>query len=318
MYNNFCEKGIVLKIVICLSTYNGANYLNELLSSIEKTSLPLSQIELLVRDDGSTDASYEILQNFIQDSALHIKILEDRTNLGVKKSFELLMNQAIEMNAQYIMFCDQDDVWYSDKIEKTLSKMEELEGGYTDFPFLAHGNMNIVNEKLDILATSFLKYQHIDSNKKDLSYFIVDNNITGCTMMINRVLAEKVQTIPNEAIMHDWWIAMVASAFGKIAYVDEPLMLYRQHSSNDTGAKRYGFKYFIKKLFEKPSFEKYIQQSQAFLSLYGDDLDKNSKSMLKEFSKFSTLGKWAKIKILFKYKIWKNGFMRNLGLIFFA
>lgn len=305
-------------IAICLSLYNGAHFLKEQLMSIEQQSIDIAHIVLLVRDDGSMDTSYEIIKDFMQNTSLHVKLLEDRTNLGIKKSFELLMNEAVMMNVQYIMFCDQDDVWYRDKIEKTLSKMKELENKSPDSPILVHSDINIVNEKLDILATSFWKYQHIDSNKKDLSYFIVDNNITGCAMMINHTLAKKIKTIPLEAIMHDWWTAMVASAFGKIAHVDEPLMLYRQHSSNDTGAKRYGFKYFMKKLFEKPSFEKYIQQSQAFLSLYGDDLDKNSKSMLEEFSKFSTLGKWAKIKILFKYKIWKNGVMRNLGLIFFA
>lgn len=305
-------------LVICLSTYNGAYFLKEQLQSIEQQSFDLSQVSLLVRDDGSIDKSYAILQNFAQNTSLHVKILEDRTNFGIKKSFVLLMNYALELNAQHIMFCDQDDVWFSHKIAKTYTKMQRIENDYPNLPLLVHSNLSVADSELHIIANSLWKHQNINPNKIGCHNFVVYNNITGCSMMINRVLAEKVQTIPNEAIMHDWWIAMVASAFGKIAYVDEPLMLYRQHSSNDTGAKRYGFKYFIKKLFEKPSFEKYIQQSQAFLSLYGDDLDKNSKSMLEEFSKFSTLDKWAKIKILFKYKIWKNGVIRNLGLIFFA
>lgn len=299
------------KIIILLSTYNGEKYIKAQLDSLFSQSY--KNIDIYVRDDGSSDATTTILKSY------DVKLIDTKKNLGAKQSFSQLLNYALNENQDdYIMFCDQDDVWYSDKIEKTLSKMKELENKSPDSPILVHSDINIVNEKLDILATSFWKYQHIDSNKEDLSYFIVDNNITGCAMMINHTLAKKIKTIPHEAIMHDWWIAMVASAFGKIAYVDEPLMLYRQHSSNDTGAKRYGCRYFIKKLFEKPSLDKYIQQSQAFLSLYGNDLDKNSTSMLEEFSKFPTLGKWAKIKILFKYKIWKNGVIRNLGLIFFA
>jgi glycosyltransferase involved in cell wall biosynthesis len=312
-------------IVICLSLYNGALFLKEQLKSIEEQSFDLSRIVLLVRDDGSTDSSYEILQYFMQHSSLHVKILEDRTNFGVKKSFELLMNEAVMMNVQYIMFCDQDDVWYNDKIEKTLSKMKELENESTDLHLLVHSDLTVVNENLNVIASSFWSYQHINPSKDSLNRLLLHNVVTGCTMMINRALAEKVKTIPDEAIMHDWWIALVASIFGKIAYIDEPLMLYRQHGKNDTGAKKYGSYYVCNRLFMKfytkkhtSQLDKYILQSNKFLEIYHNDLDDKNKTMLQAFQQFSTLNKLQKVGVLFKYKLWKNGFIRNLGLIFFA
>lgn len=306
-------------IAICLSTYNGAKFLFEQLQSIENQSQDFFQIVLIVRDDGSTDASLVILQDFINKTSLHVILLDSRINFGPKKSFELLMSKALELDAKYIMFCDQDDVWYKDKIEKTYQKMQDVECSYgQDISILVHSDIIVASEKLQIIAPSFWKYQNINPNNKQLSNFMITNNTTGCSMMINRALAEKTRNIPKEAIMHDWWIAMVASAFGKIAYIAEPLMLYRQHVSNDTGAKQYSLKYFIKKLFEKPSLGKYISQSKAFLNLYGDDLEESQKEMLQKFSSFATLSKWKKIKMLFQYNIWKNGFVRNLGLILFA
>lgn len=300
------------KIAILLSTYNGSKYLKNQLDSLMAQTY--KDFEIIVRDDGSSDNTIDIL------TAYNMKILEENHNLGAKRSFSELLSYAIKHNeAQYFMFCDQDDVWNKDKIEKTYHKMKELEKIYSkNMPLLVHSDLKVVDNKIEVISQSFWKYQSIDPNKQKLSDFIVNNNITGCTMMINRSLAKKVKTIPKEAIMHDWWVAMVVSTFGKIDYLNESLILYRQHGSNDTGAKEYGFQYFVRKFFEKPSFEKYILQSQAFLTQYGHELDVNNKKMLEEFSLFDNLSKWGKVKMLFKYKIWKNGFMRNLGLILFA
>jgi len=304
-------------VAICLSLYNGDSFLKEQLNSIEQQSGNIPHIILLVRDDGSTDTSYELVKEFIQNTSLHVELLDDRTKLGVKKSFEFLMNKAVAMNAQYIMFCDQDDVWYSDKIQKTLNKMKELEKESISLPLLVHSDITVVNEKLDIRATSFWEYQHINPARDKLHYLVLHNVVTGCTMMINHVLAKKIKTIPPEAIMHDWWIAMVASTFGKVGYIDKPLMLYRQHEHNDTGAKKYGFKYILNKFLAQNSFHKYIIQTDKFLEIYKNDLDGKTKEMLQAFQQFPSLNKLEKIRFLFKYKIWKYGIVRNLGLILF-
>jgi GT2 family glycosyltransferase len=305
-------------IAICLSSYNGEQFLQEQLRSIEKQSFGLENFVLIVRDDGSTDASFSVLQDFVNYTSLNVKLLRDRTNLGVKKSFELLLSKALEADAQYIMFCDQDDVWNQDKIEKSLSKMQEMENKYSEMPLLIHGDLQVVSDDLSVKASSFWKYQNVDPKKDTFNHFIFKNSVTGCTMMINRELAKKVKKIPNEAIMHDWWIAMVASVFGKIAYIDEPLMLYRQHGGNDTGAKKYGFRYIWNRFLAQDSLDKYIQQAKCFLDLYENELDAASKQMLQAFTQFNSLSKFRKIVLLFRYKLWKDGFVRNVGLVSMA
>ncbi|MBN1840647.1 MAG: glycosyltransferase family 2 protein [Campylobacterales bacterium] len=300
------------KVCIVLATYNGKSYLDEQLESIKFQTN--KGFVLIAHDDGSSDGTAERLK------AYDVKLIESQENLGAKQSFAELLDYAVRnTKSKYFMFCDQDDVWNQDKIEKTYMTMQMLEEkNGKNTPLLIHSNLTVVDQDLEIIAPSFWDYQHIDPSQGSLNRLLLQNVVTGCTMMINRALAEKVKYIPQEAIMHDWWMAMVASAFGKIAFIDEPLMLYRQHGKNDTGAKQYGLKYFFKKFFSKPSLEKYIFQSKAFLAYYKKELNEPDRKMLEEFSAFCQLNKCQKLRVLFKYKIWKNGLMRNLGLILFA
>jgi len=87
-------------VAICLSTYNGTQFLQEQLKSLESQAYDNAKLKLIVRDDGSNDKSYELLKQFAAESSMHIELLNDRTNLGVKKSFELLMKKALEMGAE--------------------------------------------------------------------------------------------------------------------------------------------------------------------------------------------------------------------------
>jgi len=193
-----------------------------------------------------------------------------------------------------------------------------MELSYPQQPILVHSDLSVVDRDLAMLHNSFWKYQNIHPSKDTLNRLIFHNTVTGCTTMINRSLAQLVQTIPDEAIMHDWWIAMVASEFGQIGYVDEPIMLYRQHSTNDTGAKQYGWRYWLDHFIKKPSLDKYIAQSRAFLEHYRDQLNPECNEMLEAVSRLDKMNWFERRKTLIKYKIFKNGFIRNIGLMVFA
>ena len=296
------------KILILLSTYNGSSYLKNQLDSLMSQSY--KDFEIIARDDGSNDDTIEILKSY------GVKLLESERNLGAKGSFtELLKNAVQNSDSEYFMFCDQDDVWKEDKIEKTVEKMKDLEAIYTDTPILVHSDLKVVDENLKVLDDSLWKFQHIDPKRDAINHLLLHNVVTGCTMMINRRLAKMVTNIPKEAIMHDWWIAMVANSFGKIGFVDEPLMLYRQHNSNDTGAKNYGIGYFIKKFLQKQDFSKYTLQARKFFEVYGDKLDKSTQEMLEKFSHLEKMNWLQKRVFLVKHKIFKNGIVRNIGLM---
>lgn len=314
-----------MKIAICLSTYNGSDYLSEQLRSLENQSYDHSDIIIVARDDGSKDRSYQILQEFAKNTSAHVEIMTDRTNLGVKKSFEFLMNHVLDMGSAYILFCDQDDVWDRKKVAKTLAKMKYMERTYPDQPILIHSDLSVVDRELNLRHRSFWAYQNIDPAKDSINRLIFHNTVTGCTTMINRTLAEKVRVIPAEVIMHDWWIAMVASVFGHISHIDEPLMYYRQHGNNDTGAKKYGLRYFLIALFSKiksrqysSKLEKYILQASKFLEIYRDELSHEHIEMLEAVSKLNETNWFQRRTTLIKYRIFKNGLIRNIGLMVFA
>ena len=306
-----------MKILILLSTYNGERYLKEQLNSLFSQSY--QDFKLIVRDDGSTDRTKEILNSY------NVELLDSSVNLGVKKSFETLLNYAYEnFEAKYFMFCDQDDVWNNNKIEKTLKKMQELEKLYgEEMPLLVHTDLEVVNEKLETLNNSMWESEHINPRANTLNKLLIHNTVTGCTMMINRTLASKSLFISPKAIMHDWWMGLVAATFGKIGFIKEPTMKYRQHDKNDTGAKNYNYSNIAAKIIElffdnkskKMFIIKNIIQAKEFLEEYKEELDEESKTMLEDLSIIKEKPYLQRVNIILKYRLFKYGIIRNIGLL---
>ena len=302
-------------ISVLLSTYNGEKYLNQQLDSL--LSQTYKNFEIIARDDGSQDKTLEILHSY------NITIIDSKKNLGAKGSFGALLEYAAQnTESEYFMFCDQDDVWESDKIEKTLAKMHEIEISCHEMPILVHTDLNVVDENLKVLDNSMWNYEHINPKLNTLNRLLIQNTITGCTVMINKKLAQISLQIPDEAVMHDWWIGLVASKFGKIDFIDEPTIQYRQHGGNSIGAKGFSYIDILKKGFSiflnRNLYIKYlamnIAQARVFLDMYRNKLDVNTIEMLESFVSIETKSFWKKRKILFKYKLLKQGFMRNIGL----
>jgi len=295
------------KISILLSTYNGAKYLKKQLDSLYAKTY--STVEIIARDDGSVDNTIEILKSY------DVKLIETKENLGAKRSFAELLSYAVaNSDSDYFMFCDQDDVWESDKVEKTLAKMQEMEKQFENIPLLVHTDLEVVDERLNSLNSSFMDFQKINPMKNNFHNLLIQNTITGCTVMINRKLAEICLPIPNGAIMHDWWIGLVASKFGKIGYVDEPTMQYRQHTSNTIGAKGFDVDFVLKSISKKVSLGGNISQAKAFLEQFENELDDEVVLMLQEFTSLEQKPWWQKRVVLLKYKLLKQGFIRNTGL----
>jgi len=298
------------KVAILLSTYNGEKYLKNQLDSLMTQSY--KDFEIIARDDGSSDDTVEILKSF------SIKLLKSEQNLGAKGSFGELLKYAVQNgDSEYFMFCDQDDVWKEDKIEKTLAKMQDMENTYSDMPLLVHTDLEVVDEKLNTINSSFYAFQKINPFEDNLNKFLVQNSITGCTIMINRELAQKCLPIPSKAIIHDWWIGLVDSKFGKIGYLNSPTIQYRQHNNNTVGAKGFSIHVIVKKiymLFTSDIVKQYQSQAQAFLEQYQSELDIETIKMLEDFTTLEQKSWWQKRAVLLKYKLLKQGFIRNCGL----
>ena len=220
-----------MKIDILMATYNGEKYLREQLDSILNQTY--SDFRLLISDDNSQDSTRQILSQYAEKDKRVIVFLQKK-NLGVSKNFEFLMKK---VENECFMFADQDDVWQKDKIQKSIQKMVNEDCD------LVYSNLEVVNQDLKLLDKSYWKLKGFEKKVKKYNNFeslYLNNYITGCTMLVKSKWINKILPIPHNSnyILHDYWTALVVSKFGKLEYIDEPLVKYRQHIENQVGSKR--------------------------------------------------------------------------------
>ena len=252
------------KIIILLSTYNGEKYLKEQLDSLFLQTY--NDFNILIRDDGSTDKTKYILNEYEKNYPNKVQIIEDGIgNLGSSKSFMKLLEYSSD--CEYIMFCDQDDVWLPNKIKLSFQKIKEMEEAYgTDTPLLVFTDLFVVNEKLKILNQSFWNYQKlIPSVAKYWKKLLAQSIITGCTIIMNKSAKDVCLPFVLDEMIHDQWIGANVSKYGKIDFIDEQTILYRQHGKNVEGAHLFGISYILKKLLAFKNILKYqIRASRHF------------------------------------------------------
>ncbi|MDP6732361.1 MAG: glycosyltransferase family 2 protein [Gammaproteobacteria bacterium] len=276
------------RIAILLATYNGSKYLAEQLDSILNQSY--ENFVIVVRDDGSSDDTVALLKDYAVRQADKFHLLDDdSTNRGASGSFSFLIEyvlqnkQVLGLADAYMMFCDQDDIWSLEKIDKQVDEMLKVEKHQTEtkpMPVLIHSNLRVVSEEKSLKAESFVHYQGLEIERNRFTNLVISNVVTGCTAFINEALARKAVPVSKEAIMHDWWLALVAAAFGKVIFLAKPLVRYRQHDSNTIGAKEFvkpvpNSRSFWGKVFgRKPNEHLYevARQAKEFQRRFGSEL----------------------------------------------
>jgi glycosyltransferase involved in cell wall biosynthesis len=229
---------------ILLSTYNSKAFLNEQIDSI--ISQTVKDWVLYIRDDGSSDNTIDIIEKFCKYNENIVFLKDELSNLGAKNSFIKLLS---DVDSSYYMFCDQDDVWLPFKIEKTLLKMHEIELHREEIPLLVFTDLKVVDINLNIINNSMWRYQKTTpQHAKDFYSLSISNPVTGCTIMINQKAKEISIPMSPKSLMHDLWIALNVSHYGYVDFIDEPTILYRQHSDNVVGAKKTNRMYYISHL----------------------------------------------------------------------
>ncbi len=296
------------KIDILLSTYNGERYLRELLESIINQSF--TDWRLLIRDDGSRDKTPEILDEYHRRNPDKIILMPQADgNLGAMLSFGKLMEYS---TASYVMFCDQDDVWLKDKIQLSFNKLLELEQKFGhERPLLVYTDSMLADQDLNVISNSMLHHMGFDRPKvAQFRNLILCNVAIGNTVIFNRALVKLSCPIPKDATMHDWWVAIVASAFGHVDYVPSPTVFYRQHDDNVCGLRK---KWLIGILSKFPSeYKKYyryqehvMKQIKAFYGHLGSLSDNKHVSkevlMLSPLADLNKLGYWKRKSFLFSF-----------------
>jgi len=306
-------------IDILLATYNGEKYLNEQIDSIfSQTS---QDWRLWIRDDGSLDKTKEILADYRNQYPDKVRIIEDSNGqLGCNGNFRRLLHAS---SGEYIMFCDQDDVWLPNKIDWKLKKMRQMEeqfGG--DKPLLVFSDLKVVDNSLNVINESYWNYSGKDPKKTSFNYLLSDFVCPGCSLLFNKKLREISIDRSGEGTMHDWWVAVHASIFGHIAFIDTPTSFYRQHGENVFGIKRISFWETFKKTLDLPSAiqrtkdsnQRRQNQARAFYEAYRESEYSNT-AWLKIAEEYAELAKknfFQRKSFVLKYRIFGGTFFKTL------
>ncbi|MFT7009302.1 MAG: glycosyltransferase involved in cell wall biosynthesis [Colwellia sp.] len=262
-------------IDVLLATYNGELFLKEQIDSI--LNQEMVEVRLLVRDDGSTDSTLDILNQY-SDERLSI-ITDGLGNLGVAENFRVLMKNS---TSEYIFFSDQDDIWLPNKV---ITLIEEISKHNQDEPLLSYSFGNVVDKNLNQI-NDFIT---IESHIKTMSDILfINGGIQGCAMAINKQLLDLYLSNNIKPYMHDQLITLLAIGFGQISFVNKPLFLYRQHDNNVIGNKKRTLtdRFFN---FLKDRSEVYLLRDDSvdtikkFNTLYNGKLSDYDLSVIKKF-----------------------------------
>lgn len=299
---------------IVLATYNGAKYVREQLDSILANTEKDISIEIC--DDGSTDGTLAIAEEYAEKYEF-IHVHQNETNLGYVKNF---LEGIKRSSSPYIMLCDQDDIWDSDKIERTYEEMKRLEGqtgGKEKKPLLVFTDAMNYDSDTGKLLGSFHQNSHLNTDKLDAAHLFMENKCIGCTVMLNDAILPYLETVPEEIRVHDWWLALICCHFGKISYLSETTLQYRQHSGNMIGGSGF-FDYFrdrVKNLKkQREALEKTFLQGAAFQHLFGNRLEGRAGQVAQHFADMKEAGFFRRRWWMLRYGFCKSGFTRNVAM----
>lgn len=223
--------------LILLSTHNGAAFLPDQLASLRAQQR--RDWHLLVRDDGSGDATADLLHAAAARDGRVEWLPADGRRLGARSSFGELMRLAGDREAQRVAFCDQDDVWRPDKLARQCAALDDLERIHgSDTPLLVHSDLAVVDATLRRRHRSMMALQRIrrPADAPPLT-LLAQNHIPGCATLCNRAALALAVPVPAAAWMHDWWLALCVEFAGVRRYLPDALVQYRQHGGNVTGAQ---------------------------------------------------------------------------------
>jgi len=199
-------------ISVCIATYNGELFIRKQLNSILK-QLDEND-EVIISDDCSSDSTLEIIRSFNDG---RIKLFTNSRFKSLVFNFENALKQS---KGDIIFISDQDDVWVDDKVKLYMEKFESA-----DFVF---SNVSIIDENDSIVKSKLLNL----IPHHDLFTLIVSNHVIGSTIAIKRNLLIKALPFPKRIPMHDQWLAVIAVFYGKISYIEAPMLFYRRHLGN--------------------------------------------------------------------------------------
>ena len=244
------------KVVILMATYQGEKYIREQLESI--ISQDFTNWELYISDDGSNDDTLKILQEYKKSEQRIIEIIHNNGEHGAFANFFNLMryvHDKINKKYDFYFYCDQDDIWCANKIEKQLECMLAYKNNVNStVPLLCYSDLQLIDGQGNMLGYTLGANSNIELTNP-YNIFFAERYIWGTTMAHDNLLWDMLK-IPNNiprVLSHDNFVGRYAASFGKIIFIKEPLVLYRRHGGNVTNGIPHGYTLWqgIKRIFTK-------------------------------------------------------------------
>jgi hypothetical protein len=257
-----------------------------------------------------------IINDYVNRYPNKIQLIKDKKKLGAKGSFLELLQYS---KAKYTMFADQDDYWLKDKISTTIAFIQENE--IAELPVLVYTDLMVTDEHLNVISESFIRTEGINTFRNNLNNLLSENIANGCAIGINSKLREIVITKDLNLIrMHDWWLSLVASCFGRIIFINKPTIKYRQHASNEVGTiNTNSLSYVMNRAGDLKKTSKAINdnylQAEEFLKCYESELSSQQIDLLSRFIDLKGCGILTKLKVFNKYHLWRGSLLKSIGLL---
>lgn len=279
-------------IDILLATYNGADYLDsQILSLLSQTH---KNWKLIIHDDGSTDNTLNIIRRFQQNDERIILIDDGVQFRSAAYNFLHLLKFS---QSELIIFCDQDDIWFENKLELLSKEFCDQLGPQAVFcnGFAYCTETGILNDKITLI------------NPQDLNeQLFINAGIQGCSVMFNRELKYKINKVPGYVVMHDHFLTLAIVCFAKLTYVDKNLMLYRQfHQTKATANIDYRLSKRIKSYFvsDVPVIDKnHKKATRSFFETYRSELGAEQIVLFNAYFSYSERTLVQRVWIVVKYK----------------
>lgn len=277
------------KILVLMSTYNGCLFLREQIDSI--LSQKDVEVMLIIRDDGSTDETKEILESYIFNDNIEILLGDNR---GIAKSYRELINLSRKVEVDYFAFADQDDIWLDNKLISAINILEQRNQGQA----LSYcSDLNVVDKNLKHI------YFAKDKTKIEISKSIslVQNIATGCTMVFNSTARDLFMTYePKYDTVHDYWMLLICVFLGEVVYDENSYILYRQHENNAIGIDVSFFGKWRKIVLSLKKIKEHPRENRAkdFLMGFNEMLTEEDKKIISTVANYRE-SMLAKLQFLF-------------------
>lgn len=271
---------------ILLATYNNDAYLEQLLNSL--LTQTFSDFRLIVSDDCSVDRSVDILQAFESRFAGRMELHLRQTQSGsAKANFGALMELS---TADYALFADADDVWDQDKVGRTVEALQRLEEARGhDVPVFVFSDVRLIDGEGRPRGDSYWRYKKIrPETSRSLNSLLVCPPMLGCASGVNAALMRKARPVPVAKVTgHDWWLILVARAFGEVGFLKEPTMSYRLHGSNSSDQKEVSLASYAKTSGKLERVRRGMElrrlQAEALLDQFASELPQSTRAGVEAF-----------------------------------